>query len=329
MRPTAACVLALVLVLAAAGVLGAGPGRAGSAVVQATSVADRPTAELPTAEVDPSDRGRQLAVLDHLGAVEVVRLRPTGFAPNRTGAVRQCRADVELRCGPPFPVRFDNDGAADIQYRVTASVDGDGGPWGCGGDDRCVVEVGDGDDVGYVDTSFGDRAPVDVGVEVLGGRRVHAGDVVRIRVSGTMPDGGTEVVLCQRLAAIPAACLALAPLPPGTASSGPEAVTVEVSGAAARRCDPGPCTLTIARNGQPVRADVVTLRVTAANVVHYTGRRLAAGLTVAVALLAVALGLWRGHDWSPPRAADGSAIDDAAFADLDAEVAAAEVATGP
>jgi len=68
-----------------------------------------------------------------------------------------------------------------------------------------------------------------------------------------------------------------------------------------------------------VRALPVRLHFNEAPGATYDAARIGIGVGVVLALVVVALWLVRSIDWAPPREADGRAIDDAEYANLDLE----------
>ncbi len=264
--------------------------------------------------------GRAIPLITGLDQNQVVVLQAAGFSADRTGGVRQCVVGEPNRCGAAFPVRFDEAGAATVQYQLAMPLD-DGG--GCTGAPRCVLELFDGVGSAYADLSVGPAEPPDVRLRLPGGAHLVIGEPLEVVVDGTLPARPLTVVLCRRADPFPRFCT---PLQDGEAivprtRPGPLRLKLIPSIGALSGCDQG-CVLTVLAGRDQVRADAIEVRTSLDSPVHYQPARLGAGLAAAALLLGLGGWLWRRTDWSPPRAADGAAIDEAEFADLDAEAAA-------
>jgi hypothetical protein len=293
----------------------AAEGRSGELGAQVP--ADAP-GEMPEARLHPAARGRRIELLDGLHDGAVVRLRPDGFAADRTGTIRQCVVDRALRCHDPFPVRFDQHGQADVQFQLRLGWPAGGDTARCTSSQRCVLEVSDGDDVAYLDTAFGDGVQADVRLELPDGAVVRSGRATPVRVGGQVPDGA-RLAICRDLGALPSRCTTVGPAL-GRSPGGPATtVAFALPAPLERACSNRECTLTASWDGRPLRADALAVTVQDVTAVDYDPRRVVAGLVAAAALVAGAAVCWRRTDWSAPRSASGAEIDDAAFADLDAE----------
>jgi hypothetical protein len=105
------------------------------------------------------DRFAVVAVVDRLPPDGVVRVRAVGFGSFERGDVAQCVTQLERRtsCTGWFPVQFDEDGRADVQYRLDSSF----APGGCRrGQPTCALRVTgrDSDRQATVQTVFIDDA---------------------------------------------------------------------------------------------------------------------------------------------------------------------------
>jgi hypothetical protein len=164
----------------------------------------------------------------------------------------------------------------------------------------------------------------DLRLALVDGIVLHAGRPTSVRISGHGPDG-LRLAICRDLAVFATRCTAVGPPIDRARGGPPTTATFELPAGLERACRDQPCALTARWEGQLLRADTLGIAVEEPNaIVRYDQRRLAAGVAVALVLLAAAAVCWRRTDWSPPRSASGAEIDDAVFADLDAEAAAQE-----
>lgn len=264
-------------------------------------------------------------LVDELAPSTVMTLRISGFDGNTTGVVMQCVSGERRRCDNRIPVRFDDEGAATIQYLVTDEISEGGCRLGA---DRCTLEVVAGAAAAIVDTVFVDEAPPLGRITIDTDTGVRPGDVVAVIADGFPANASLTVMVCAWPATSGDRC----------GSPGPErTVTTDADGRAeltltldvdsvgeagiscARRTA---CRLVVASEDVGVRARPVTIAFAGPPGVHYDGGRLLIGLVAATALLVLAAAITMTTDWRPPTEADASAIDDAEFADLDAEAAA-------
>ena len=120
----------------------------------------------------------------------LVRIAAKAFAADTTGTIRQC--DIALgRCDNELPVRFDQHGEADVLYLVRAEF--------CG-TQRCLVEVRDGQDSGFVETVLGARATPTLTLRVDPANNVRAGQSLALRIPNSR---WTPAVTCRRGSALP------------------------------------------------------------------------------------------------------------------------------
>jgi hypothetical protein len=254
--------------------------------------------------------GASATVVDRLpdGAVLVVTAK--GFEPG-TGQVAQCGPAPEgpRGCVNRFPVEFDGDGTARFQYLVSDRV----APAGrCGaGQTACLVVVfGSYGERGSVFTVFHGPAPPPGLVAVEPRAGLSNGDVVTVRASGFPPatrlfaaqcPPGTEVDpgRCRRAASTTTS-------PDGDAVLRLTLRTGEVDGIS---CGPRrPCSVRVAAEA-PVAPVTVPVTFTTGPSARYNGGRVAAGLALAILLLALARRLVRTTDWREPAAAATPEMD--------------------
>jgi hypothetical protein len=285
-----------------------------------------PTAEL-SVEYRPAAEIQVTPLIDELAPGTVLVVRALGFEADTTGSVRQCVEGRGRRCENLQSVRFDEKGAASFQYLVTDEVAAAEGPdERCRlGQARCTIELRSGRRVMAVESVFVDAAP----------------PVARLTVTGVAGTGGSVDVLVEGLPpAVPLSvtvCAAPATSGPRCGAPGPEvAVTSGADGTArlelaldgavvgedrvacGRRVR---CTVVATSPDAGVRVVPATLGFAAAPGAGYDPTRVIVGLAAAAVLLLAAAWLVTITDWRPPREADASSIDEADYADLDAEAA--------
>lgn len=330
----AVVVLALLAGLGLQGSAQPDPNQAGTATVTADATADAdatagaavvasdPMPSLLPVEVRAEDRGRATLLLSGLGDATVLHVQARGFAANRTGTLRQCRQDQSLVCTSSSPVRFDDYGDAEVQFLVLSQPEFDGEHSRCDqAGRRCVLEVGDGTETGTADLAFGAGPAVDVRLELLSTKRLGQGQRIEVELGGTLPSSTFELGLCRQGNPYPAECLSLASVDPVAARAATR-LSLEPTVEQLTWCEGGACLLSVTVDQAAVRSDVVAVSVTNAAPIRYDPVRVLAGLLVAAALLILAAWIGLHTDWSAPRSADGHTIDEATYADLDAEAAA-------
>lgn len=237
----------------------------------------------------------------------LIRLVAEGFAADTTGTIRQC--DMARRhCTNELPVRFDQHGEADVLYLFRSEV--------CGAE-RCLLEVLDGQTSGFVETVPGPSAAPALELRVDPTRSIRAGQRLVLTVPGPPAGarGDLEAQLCPASLDPLTRCTRLADV-----SSGRAETTLTPGDVA--RCQADGCRVALFVDDQPVRSRTVLLDVVRGSAVDYDRRRVAAGTAAALVLLALAAALVRRTDWRPPSQAASAELDDAAYADLDAEAAA-------
>lgn len=259
-------------------------------------------------------------IIDRLDPTTLLTIDASGYEPDTTGSIRQCTAGAARECRSPLAVRFDDTGRAVFQYLVT-----DQGACRLA-DDRCTLELTVGRRSTVVDTVFVDAAPPPGRIEVVPNRDLHVGDVVDVRASGFAPGATLTATICVAPATsgprcgAPAPTLALVADTDG-AASGRLALDVAAVGSSRVACARiSQCHVVIADDGVGVRAPPVPLDFSGRPGAAYDGSRVIVGIALAFAVLAAAAWVMIRADWSPPAEADGTAIDDAAYADLDLEI---------
>jgi hypothetical protein len=233
---------------------------------------------------------------------------------------------VVRRCGSRISVRFDGNGAASFQFLVSDQIGARGGGEGrCRLDQpRCSLEIRAGDRVTDVETVFVDEVPPPGRLVVEPRTGLRVGDTVSVTAIGLAPGSAISVTVCALPARTsrcgePGPVMALTVGTDGTATDDLVLAVTEVGTdrvACGRRAT---CQLVVSSDDIGVRAPPVRLSFAGAPGADYEPARVLGGVLVAIVLLAAAWWLVRSTDWRPPPEADGSPIDDAAFADLDLE----------
>lgn len=303
-----------------------------AAAVLATGASGQEPDEVPTAalviEREDADVIDVPPLADELAPSTVLTLRIVGFDADTTGVVMQCVLGAFRVCDNRIPVRFDDDGDATIQYLVSDAISEDG----CRlGGDRCTLEVVAGDGTAVVDTVFVDAAPPLGRLTIGPSGDVRPGDEVIVTAEGFPADAAITVMVCAWPATSGDRCGAPGPEQTFTTDGDGRAevgLTLDVDevGADGVSCARRTvCRIVVASDEVGVRARPVTLQFAGAPGVQYDSARLLAGLAVAATLLVLAASVTMSTDWRPPTEADATAIDDADYADLDAEAEAFEV----
>ena len=289
--------------------------------------------EVATRSVDivyrPPDEIVAPVIVDQLDPTTVLTVRAFRFESDATGSAQQCTEGAQKVCRNLRPVRFDADGMADFQYLVT-----DGG--GCRlADDRCTIELRVDDVVSVVDTVFVDVAPPPGRLTVTPHNGLRPGETVTVIAEGFVSDVTLNLAVCAAPSTSGRRCGAPGPdLDVVTNSDGRATVdfALDIQEVGVDRVACGrrvACSLVVTSDETAVRALPVRLYFDDGPGAVYNGRRAAAGLAIAVALLLVATRLVRTTSWTPPPEADGQAIDDADFADLDREAEEFDVSGSP
>jgi len=318
--PAVAGTLILTLIVALTTALAA------SAQAQETTgtLGDGAAVEVPTRTVSvraqSPDRLDPPLVVDRLSPQTLLEVRATGFDADTTGRVVQC-ADGS-GCENGVPVRFDDDGSARFQYLVSEEV---GGAGRCRlGASPCTVEFRVGGSQSVLHTVFVDESPPAGTLVVDPDEGVRVGDAVTVALSGLEPDAEATVTVCAVPAAAGTRCGAPGPEIPVVADSDGSATT-EVAVPATVGTDEvacgrrSACQVVVQSDDAGVWAPPTGLGFASGPTADYDAGRVAAGLAIALTLVAVAGFLIVTTDWRPPLESDSSPIDDADYADLDLE----------
>ncbi len=183
----------IVLIVLGAGVADDGRDRVPSAVVQRTvQLQPRPSDDqFPTS-------------YEAIGALEpgtVLRVRVFDFEPHAEAVATQCvhRRD-EFECGNTFPVQFDADGEAFVQYQVRDDFHASAVAGGrCrAGAARCILVVRDElhDTTAAIDTVFDDRPPAPGRIRVTPSTGLADGQTVTVSVGGYPAGARVHASLC-------------------------------------------------------------------------------------------------------------------------------------
>lgn len=299
-----------------------------AAPAQAQDAADGPGGSAPVevrnqtlvVRAQSPDRLDPPLVVDRLSPRTLLEVRATGFDADVTGRVVQC-ADGS-GCENGISVRFDDGGSARFQYLVSEEV---GGPGLCRlGAPPCTIEILVGDAQAVVHTVFVDESPPAGTLVVDPDEGVRVGDTVAVALSDLEPGADATVTVCAVPAAAGTRCGAPGPEIPVVAD-GDGSATVEVAVPVAVGTDRvacgrrSACQVVVQSDDAGVWAPPATLGFAAGPKADYDAGRVAAGVTIALALVALAGWLILTTDWRPPPESDSSAIDDADYADLDLE----------
>jgi hypothetical protein len=281
------------------------------------------SSELVAVSLEPPPDDEFVALAPRVGDLadgDVLDVDVTGFEPGTNGIVRQCERAASTSCRNPYPVRFDDSGAARFQFRVVRTIDGP-----CR---RCSVELAAGDEIAKVDLWFDQPAPRFGQVNVDPSFDIASGDVLDVRVRDFPPGVEGQVVLCG----VPAIdghdrCGAVGgptTLRVGDDGSG-RAQFVVRSGEVGRdrvECGRGStCAVAVLVDGVAV-ASTRPIEFADPDGAEYQPSRLIGGLVAAAALLLVAFVFHRRTDWAPVGEVAAPEIDAAEYADLDAIIAA-------
>ena len=250
-------------------------------------------------------------VVDGLPDATVLRVTASGFVADTTGEAAQCTATGagQEACRDRFPVRFDERGTARFQFLVLADRCQQGAQcllWVRGEDDRRVA----------IPLVFGARAPEAATLTVVPHGGLEDGQTVQVSVAGLSPRSRLEVVQCVA-PGLPVAerCDELRPVKPlvvGDDGRGSTSVAVSAGdvGTGRHPCRRGSgCGIGVVSDGALVRAAPVPVDFSAGASASYNAKRVALGLTAAVALLSLAVWLIRTTDWREPTEAATPAMD--------------------
>lgn len=278
----------------------------------------------------PDDERTEPLVVDELAARTVLTIAATAFEPDTTGVIRHCVEDDTRSCHDELPVRFDGEGRAEFQYlvRFDAGSTPDGDRTCDSASVRCTIEIEAASTTTVIDAVFFDETPPPGLLDVTPRGALRPGDAVTVTAGRFPPGASLSVTVCAAPSTSGARCGAPGPVvaltigADGTAAAGFTLDVDEVGRdrvACGRRTD---CRLVVISDRPDAWARPVPLALGEAPGADYDRTRLTLGLGAALALILAAGWLTLRGDWSPPSESDGSAIDDVAFADLDAEAAA-------
>lgn len=237
-----------------------------------------------------ADARLPLGVVPDVDGGDVLRIRVSGLAPGEGGRVEQCvmRGLDATDCHNRFPVQVGPEGVALFQYQLQR------GRGACGPVDGCVVVVSDGEHVASAYTVFGAGPPEPAAVRLVPPGPYRAGQRVEVEVAGVPAGTEAGVVVCS------ARCDDVAPLAVAGAVASAE---VSLPGG----CDDRRCTLHVTGLGAAGAEAVVAFAAPPG--VRYDAARVAAGLALAFAFLAIAALLIRRTDWRAPSEAATPELD--------------------
>lgn len=271
-------------------------------------------------ESSPPDQQSDPVVVDRLDPTTVLIVEASGFGSDITGGVQQCSIGPTRVCRNHVPVRFDQNGHAVFQFLITD----DGG---CRlVDDRCILELTAGTRRTVVDTVFVDAVPDPGRLTVSPDHDLRTGDTVTVSASGFPSDVTLIATVCAAPSTRGSRCGLPAPevmlvTDASGAASAAMMLDVEEVGSDGITCGGvAVCHVVVMADEPGVRASPVGLEFLDAPPTTYDGTRVVVGLLTAVLLLTASVLLIRRTDWRPSSELDSSAIDEAEYADLDAEV---------
>jgi len=272
---------------------------------------------LPVGPMNGSDPRRPgpYITIDDLGPDPVVHVVAAGFEPFERGFVELCVSKLDLfpSCAGRFPVQFFEDGGADFQFQVRSTF----APGGCRyGEVTCTVRVTGSASgrTGTVQTVVGSAPPGEVTVTPRSGLHDHT--VVEVSVAHFPSDTQATALLCalpggydvRRCVAGRTAARFLVG-PDGAGKTELDLRTGPV-GANGVPCGPRhPCGVLVVSGDGFVAAPSVPLHFARGPGATYNQRRLAAGLTIAVALALTAVIVARRTDWTKPTEAATPDVD--------------------
>jgi hypothetical protein len=270
----------------------------------------------------PEDYGQLPPTVARLSERSVLHLTVTGFEPDSTGVMEQCSVGG---CANPFPVAFDLNGRARIQYLVRDDfASGFETPSRCrAGEPACVVHIYSGDRFTFLSTVFRDPAPPAPSVTVEPDRdELVDGTRVRVSVAGFTPGDRVQAMFCVALATYGSArCGAPGPVSAFTIGAGGEGRTTlavregRVGSEGASCGGASQCGIVVTHPKSAVPEAFVAVSFAEGPAAQYDLTRSLAGLSLAAALIALASLLVRRTDWRKPTEADTPDLDQAEFTD--------------
>jgi hypothetical protein len=259
-------------------------------------------------------------VVDQLARRSVFRITASNFESNATGLVEQCTLNS---CTNAFPVVFDEDGIARIQYLVRDTITAaDGTVSSCRADQPpCVLRLRTETDTAFLTTVFGDQAPAPRRVTVISTERGLVDKApVTVAVERFTPGAKVHATLCAAPdTAGTKRCGPPGPVAPFTiGADGKGSTTLVIRaghvGSDRATCGPDtPCGIVVREEASVLPAPVVAITFAAGAGARYESTRLAIGGALGATLLALAALLVRRTDWRKPTEADTPDLDDAGF----------------
>jgi hypothetical protein len=147
----------------------------------------------------PADYGLHAYTVDQLAERSVLDVTIIGFEPGSTGVIEQCSIGG---CANPFPVSFDLDGRARIQYLVRDDfASGFEAPSSCrAGEPACVVHVFGDEHFAYLSTLFHGPATLLPKATIAGNPdNLVDGSDVRVLATGFTPGDRVQAMFCVAL----------------------------------------------------------------------------------------------------------------------------------
>ena len=234
------------------------------------------------------------SVVGNIATGDVVVVRATGFPADTTGDIDLCVRDD---CRSRFPVRFDSDGVALIQYELDVG----GSSCQIVGDCRLVIRA---HDVRGTAEVLAGPPPPSPTARVVAGAAVRPDDPITVEVAGAGPE--VDILLCPVDAASRTDCKARAPARSRTPGM-PAIAQFDRAPAGAG------IALVVDRASGAVLSEPARFHLAARAGPRYSAARLAAGFAVALAALAIATVLIRRTDWTEPNEASTPAFDTVAL----------------
>ena len=287
----------------------------------------RAAGDLDEGSFPPPDR-----TVGELDPSTVLTVVVTGFPEFATARASQCVHGGRVICRNSIAVQFDVDGTATFQYLVDDDPVGTGSSGACGAAAApcsIVVQDVDGDARAEIGTVFGGPAPTPGRLTVSPRTDLREGQAVHVRATGQRPGAEVEIVVC----AAPARTGASRCGAPGPAVT--TVVDADGNASATLRIDEGPvgtervfcrreqrCAVVVRSDSAVVRTALVPIGFAEPPGAVYDDWRLALGLGCAGLLLLAATWLVRRTDWAPVGEVAAPEIDEVAYADLDAIIAA-------
>jgi hypothetical protein len=286
------------------------------------------TAAVPRAELDGLEVNMQASagdafaspwpLVDRLPPRALLRISATGFETSGSGYVEQCSVGG---CSNLFPVLFDQNGSARLQYLVGSSFGARFEPSStCGaGEPPCAVHLRGNGHSAFITTVFGNAAAVQRQVTVEpGALGLVDGTRVRISVTGFNPGDHVQAMLC----AAPDSrgserCGAPGPVSSFTIGAGGAGRTeLEIRagrvGSDGATCGRGAkCGIVVSEAKSSVPAPVVEIAFAIGPGAAYDATRTLVGLGIAIVLILLAIFWVRGTDWRKPTEADTPDLDHA------------------